>query len=381
MSEITRAPIVRVGVDIAKQVIQVHGVDAAGRPVVARAIKRDQFLACCAQLPPCCLVAMEACGGAHHWARRLIAMGLDARLIAAGFVTPYRMQGAGGKNDANDAAAICEAASRPTMRFVPVKTPVQQGLMSLHRLREGYKEERTASINRMRGLLAEFGLVFAKSPKALRAVLADVLEDASNELSGMARMVLQDAFEHWRTLDERLRWCDRQIGQHVRSSVAAQRAAAIQGIGALTASASTASVGDFGQFRNAGQFGAWLGLVPRQNSSGGKTVLGRITRRGDDYLRTLFIQGAKSALMSAHKRDDPISRWVLRLKERVGWQKACVALANKNARILWAVMTREAGFDAAHVSVKPGAKIKPAHSPPAEGVQAAPPIAAPAMCT
>lgn len=381
MSEITRAPIVRVGVDIAKQVIQVHGVDAAGRPVVARAIKRDQFLAWCAQLPPCCLVAMEACGGAHHWARRLIAMGLDARLIAAGFVTPHRMQGAGGKNDANDAAAICEAASRPTMRFVPVKTPVQQGLMSLHRLREGYKEERTASINRIRGLLAEFGLVFAKSPKALRAVLADVLEDASNELSGTARMVLHDAFEHWRTLDERLRWCDRQIGQHVRSSAAAQRAAAIQGIGALTASAATASVGDFGQFRNAGQFGAWLGLVPRQNSSGGKTVLGRITRRGDDYLRTLFIQGAKSALMSAHKRDDPISRWVLRLKQRVGWQKACVALANKNARILWAVMTREAGFDAAHVGVKPGAKIKPAHSPPAEGVQAAPPTAAPAMCT
>ena len=199
-----------------------------------------------------------------------------------------------------------------------------------------------------------------ESAKALRAELADTLEDASNELSGTARMALQEAFEHWRVLDDRLRWCDRQVGEHVRSSAAAQRAASITGIGALTASASTASVGDFGQFRNGGQFGAWLGLVPRQNSSGGKTVLGRITRRGDDYLRTLFIQGAKSALMSAHKRSDPISRWVLELKERVGWQKACVALANKNARILWAVMTREAGFDAAHVSVKPAAKAKPA---------------------
>ena len=372
MTEITRAQIVRVGVDIAKLVIQVHAVDGAGRRVAARAIKREQFVGWCAQLPAGCVVAMEACGGAHHWARQLRAMGLDARLIAAGFVSPYRMQGSGGKNDANDAAAICEAASRPTMRFVPVKTPAQQGLMSLHRLREGYKEERTACINRIRGVLAEFGLVFAKSAKALRAELGDALEDASNELSGMARMALQEAFEHWRVLDDRLRWCDRQVGEHVRSSAAAQRAASITGIGALTASASTASVGDFGQFRNGGQFGAWLGIVPRQNSSGGKTVLGRITRRGDDYLRTLFIQGAKSALMSAHKRSDPISRWVLELKERVGWQKACVALANKNARILWAVMTREAGFDAAHVSVKPAAKAKPAQG-------SAPDV--PALCT
>ena len=243
MTEITRAQIVRVGVDIAKLVIQVHAVDGAGRRVAARAIKREQFVGWCAQLPAGCVVAMEACGGAHHWARQLRAMGLDARLIAAGFVSPYRMQGSGGKNDANDAAAICEAASRPTMRFVPVKTPAQQGLMSLHRLREGYKEERTACINRIRGVLAEFGLVFAKSAKALRAELGDALEDASNELSGMARMALQEAFEHWRVLDDRLRWCDRQVGEHVRSSAAAQRAASITGIGALTASASTAGRG------------------------------------------------------------------------------------------------------------------------------------------
>jgi transposase len=360
MGEITRALIARVGVDLAKRVIQVHAVDAAGRRVVSRAFRRDQFLVWCVQLPPGCLVAMEACSSAHHWARKLRGLGLDARLIAANFVSPYRMEGRSGKNDATDAAAICEAASRPSMRFVPIKSCEQQGVMSLHRVREGLKEERTGCINRIRGVLAEFGLVFGKSPKALRAELADVIEDAGNELSTMARQVLQRAFEHWRELDEHLHWCDRQVGQHVRSSPAAQRAAKITGIGQLGASALTAGVGDFKQFKGAHQLSAWLGLVPSQNSSGGKTSLGRITKRGDDYLRTLLIQGAKAAVMSAGKRHDPISRWLVQLVARVGWQKACVAMANKNARILWAVMTRDQGFDPGHVPEKPQAK-KPAN--------------------
>jgi transposase len=243
------------------------------------------------------------------------------------------------------------------MRFVPVKTCEQQGVMSLHRVREGLKEERTACINRIRGVLAEFGLVFAQSPKALRAQLSDVIEDASNDLTAMARQVLLRAFDHWRELDEHMRWCDRQVGQHVRQSPAAQRAAKITGIGELGASALTAGVGDFRQFKSCHQMGAWLGLVPSQNSSGGKASLGRITKRGDDYLRTLLIQGAKSAVMSAGKRDDATSRWLVQLIARVGWQKACVAMANKNARILWAVMTRDEGFDAKHVSVKPQGKM------------------------
>ena len=191
MGEITRALIARAGVDLAKRVIQVHAVDAAGRRVASRALKRDQFMAWCVQLPPGCVVAMEACASAHHWARKLRALGLDARLIAANFVSPYRMQGKSGKNDANDAVAICEAASRPNMRFVPIKSCEQQGVMSLHRVREGLKEERTGCINRIRGVLAEFGLVFAQGPKALRADLAEVIEDASNELTLMARLVLQ----------------------------------------------------------------------------------------------------------------------------------------------------------------------------------------------
>jgi transposase len=375
MSEFTRVQIARVGVDLAKRVIQVHAVDGAGRRTATRPLKRDQFMTWCAQLPPGCLVAMEACSSAHYWARKLIAMGLDARIMAGNLVTPYRMEGKSGKNDMNDAAAVCEAASRPHMRFVPVKSCEQQGVMTMHRVREGFKEDRTACINRIRGLLAEFGLVFAQNPKALRAELADVIEDASNELPAMARQVLQRAFDHWRELDDHLRWCDRQVGQHVRSSPAARRAIQVTGIGELGASALVASVGEFKQFKSGHQFGAWLGLVPKQNSSGGKTSLGRITKRGDDYLRTLLIQGAKSAVMSAGKRDDPVSRWLVKLVERVGWQKACVAMANKNARILWAVMTRDAGFDPRHISVKPQAKlpIKPAAVDPAP---AAPPGAA-----
>jgi len=318
-------------------------------------------------------VAMEACSSAHHFARKLRAMGLDARLIAASFVSPYRMEGKSGKNDMTDAAAICEAASRPTMRSVPVKTCEQQGVMSLHRVREGLKEERIACINQIRGVLGEFGLVFPKSAKALRAVLSDVIEDAGNELNGLARLVVQRAFEHWRELDAHMRWCDQQVGQQVRASVAARRAAKITGIGELGASAFTASVGDFRQFKSGAQFGSWLGIVPRQNSSGGKASLGRITKRGDDYLRTLLVQGARAAVMSAGKRDDPISRWLVQLIARVGWQKACVAMANKNARILWSVITRDQGFDPHHVSVKPLAK-QPAHS------VAAPAMPAQAIC-
>ena len=243
MSEITRCLIARVGVDLAKQVIQVHAVDASGRRVLSRALKRDQFMGWCSQLPAGCVVAMEACSSAHHWARGLRALGLDARLIAAHFVSPYRMEGKSGKNDMTDAAAICEAASRPSMRFVPIKSCEQQGVMSLHRIREGFKEERTACINRIRGVLAEFGLVFGKSPKVLRARLADVIEDAANELSTTARLVVQRAFEHWRELDEHMRWCDSQVGQHVRGSAQAKRAAKVTGIGELGASALVARRG------------------------------------------------------------------------------------------------------------------------------------------
>lgn len=314
--EITRGAIVRVGVDLAKRVIQVHAVDAAGRVVTAKALAQDKFRAWCAQLPAGCLVAMESCGGVHHWAHKLRSMGFDAQLIAGHFVGPYRMSG---KNDANDAAAVCEAASRPSMRFVPIKTPQQQALLAVHRLREGYKEERTACINRIRGLLTELGLVFAQSPDALRLALPEALEDASNELPALARLALQRTHLQWLEIECPIAWCDERIATHVRSGAQAKSAAQPCGIGPVTASALVASVGDFTQFKSGAQFGSWLGLVPSQNSSGDKASLGRITKRGDDYLRTLLIQGAKSAVMTAHKRSDKISQWLVQLLARVGW--------------------------------------------------------------
>jgi transposase len=296
---------------------------------------------------------MEASSSAHHWARKLIALGLDARIISAQLVSPYRSQGSTGKNDANDAAAICEAASRPTMRFIPVKSVEQQSMLCVHRLREGIKADRTACINRIRGLLAEFGLVFPQGARELQGVLSEVLEDASNELGTLARITLQRAQLQWHELDAHLAWCDERIDAHAKDNAAVKAAATLLGVGPVTASAVVATVDDFKQFRNGAQFGAWIGLTPRQHSSGGKASLGGITKRGDTYLRTLLIQGAKSVVMTAHRRQDRISQWALALRERSGWQKAVVALANKNARILWAVMTRGEAFDANHRSVKP----------------------------
>jgi transposase len=352
---IARGEAVRVGVDLAKRVIQVHAVDGAGQVITTRALPRDKFIVWCTQLPAGCIVAMETSSSSHHWARKLMALGLDARIIAAQLVSPYRRQGASGKNDANDAAAVCEAASRPQMLFVPVKSIEQQSMLCVHRLREGFKAERVACINRIRGLLAEFGLVFAQSPVALQAVLSDVLEDASNEMNTLARLVLQRAQSQWRELDEHMAWCDERIVAHAKDNADVKKAATLMGIGPVTASAAVATVGDFKQFRHGAQFGAWIGLTPRQDSSGGKNRLGGITKRGDVYLRSLLIQGAKSAVITAHKRSDPISQWTAALRDRAGWQKAAVALANKNARILWAVMSKGEAFDPRHVSTKPKA--------------------------
>lgn len=348
MNEITR-----VGVDLAKNVIQVHAVDAAGKMVTNRALSRGKFIEWCATLPARCLVAMEASSSAHYWARKLAALGLDARIIAAQLVSPYRLSGKSGKNDANDAAAVCEAASRPTMRFVPIETVSQQGMLCVHRLREGLKEERTACINRIRGLLAEFGLVIARSSKALSECLSEMIEDAENDLPGTARLVIERARSQWQEIDAHIAWCDERIAAHIKDDEQAKMATRLMGVGPVTASAVVATVGDFKQFKNGAQFGAWLGLTPRQHSSGGKNNLGSITKRGDMYLRMLLIQAAKSAVMTAHKRDDPISLWTHKLREKSGWQKAMVALANKNARILWAVMTKGQPFNARHVSVNP----------------------------
>jgi transposase len=252
MQELTHESTARVGVDLAKNVIQIHGENDHGRVLWAKAVSRDRFVGwCISHLPAGCTIAMEACSGAHHWARQLRAKGFVPMILPAHLVEPFRRQGKRGKNDANDAAAVWEASGRPRIHPVPVKTPQQQALLALHRLREAFKGDRTAIINTIRGLLGEYGVVFPQGPEALRLRLSDALED---------------------------------------------------------------------------------------------------TKRGDTYLRTLLVQAAKSAVMTAHKRSDPISQWVARLKERAGWQKAVVALANKHARIVWAMLVRGRGFDAAHVN-------------------------------
>jgi transposase len=201
-------------------------------------------------------------------------------------------------------------------------------------------------------MLTEFGLVVSKSPEKLREKLTDMLEDASNDLSGLPRLVIVEAYGQWKALDERIEWCDERINAHVNDDAQAKAAKELMGVGPVTASAVVATVGDFNQFKNGAQFGAWLGLTPRQNSSGCKNSLGGITKRGDMYLRMLLIQGAKSAVLTAHKRNDPISKWLYQLREKSGWQKAAVAMANKNARILWVMMTKGCSFDPHHVSIK-----------------------------
>lgn len=348
MSEITR-----VGVDLAKQVIQVHAVNAAGQPLVRRSLARRSFLDWCAKLPAGCTVVMEACTGAHHWARRLRELGLEAQLIAPHLVAPYRRQGAKGKNDANDAAAVCEAASRPQMHFVPVKSVEQQGVLAVHTTREGWVRDRTACINRIRALLAEFGLIAPTGVGKLHELLPTMLEDGTNELPGSVRQAVLRLQDQWRRLDEEIAWCDALIAEHARRDPRAVQAQQLLGIGPTGASALVATVADFGQFKSAAQFACWLGLTPSQHSSGGKSRLGGITKQGDGYLRKLLVQGCKNAINSSKPREERVWLWSQQLKERAGWQKAAVALAAKNARILWAMFTRGQPFMPNHLSVKP----------------------------
>jgi transposase len=348
--------ITRVGVDLAKNVMQVHAIDAAERVVVRKAIARERFMIWFANLEPC-LVAMEACSAAHYWARKLRTLGHEVRLIPPQFAAPYRKGGPHVKNDAQDAEAICEAASRPHMRFVPVKSPAQQSVLVLHRMRTGFVEERTALVNRLRGLLAEFGVFLAQGIRTLHQHIVDRIEDGSNELAGPARQALMRGWAQCQALDQEIAWLDKQIAEHAGLDPQAQRCMDVCGVGPLTASAAVATVVDARQFKNSRQMAAWIGTVPRQNSSGGKQRLGRITKQGNDYLRTLLFQGARSAVLTAHRRDDRLSRWIVQLQARVGYYKTLVAVANKHARILWAVLAKGEKFDPSHMCIAPRAVI------------------------
>lgn len=325
-----------VGLDLAKNIFQVHGVDEHGHKSLSKSLRRSQVLPFFANLPPC-LVGMEACGGAHYWARELTKLGHTVRLIAPQFVKPYVK---GNKNDANDAAAIGEAVGRPHMRFVAVKTTAQQELQARHRVRERYVAERTAKVNQVRGLLAEYGIVIGHGISQVRRRLPEILEDADNGLSDGARALFRELHEAVLHLDEQVAHSDRMIGHLAKTSEPCQRLMQVPGIGPLIATALLAAVGDARLFEDGRQLAAWLGLVPRQDSSGGKPRLLGISKRGPTALRALLIHGARSVVRAAEHKTDAHSRWINALVQRRNKNIAAVAVANKNARTVWALLTR-----------------------------------------
>jgi transposase len=331
--------ITTIGIDLAKNVFQIHGADQRGRAVLRRQLRRDQVAPFFANLPAC-LIGIEACSSAHHWARKLQALGHTVRLMAPQFVKPYVKSN---KNDVADAEAICEAVGRPTMRFVPIKNAEQQSVLSLHRVRQAFVKARTAQANQIRGLLAEYGLIVPKGIGFIATRVPDLIEDASNELPGLFRQLIVRLLDHLKLLDQQVDEIEVQIKAWHRDDETSQKLQKVPGIGPITASALAATVGDAKNFDNGRQLAAWLGLVPRQSSSGGKQTLLGMSKRGDAYLRTLLIHGARSVLYRASQKNDTES-WLVKLTARRNANVAAVALANKTARIVWALLAHDREF-------------------------------------
>jgi transposase len=343
--------ITTVGIDLAKNVFQVHGVDARGKVVLRRQLRREQVAAYFVNLPPC-LIGMEACASSHHWGRTLERYGHTVRLMAPQFVKPYVKTN---KNDAADAEAICEAVGRPNMRFVPIKSIEQQAILSVHRVRQGFVKARTGQANQIRGLLGEFGLVIPKGICHVAERVPALLEDASNELPLAFRQLIDRLTSHLKELDQQVRELERQIVAWHRSSELSRKLEKIPGIGPLAATALVASIADARSFDNGRQVSAWLGLVPRQNSSGGKAALLGISKRGDVYLRTLLIHGARSAILAAKRQSECKNVWMANLLNRRHANIAAVALANKNVRTVWALLAHGRDFKPDYVPVRAAA--------------------------
>src|ERR1700682_2535179 len=337
-----------IGIDLAKEVFGVHGVDARGKSRVHKRVSRKHLLGLLAKLEPC-LVGMEACGSAHHWAREIEKLGHTVKPMSPQFVAPYRK---GNKNDPNDAEAICEAVTRPSMRFVPIKSEAQQDLQALHRVREQLLKSRTALVNQVRGLLAEHGIVAPRGIAHLRRLMVEILaEPERHGLSGLFREALQEIAERLRFFDERVGAYDDRIERVFKEDERCRRLAKIEGVGPLVATAVVAAVGNASEFKSGRELSAWVGLVPRQHSSGNRSQLLGISKRGDRYLRTILIHGARAALRRADHKRDQRSRWAMRIKLARGYNKAAVALANKNARIIWALLTRGENYRPPAISV------------------------------
>jgi transposase len=333
--------ITTIGVDLAKRVFAVHGIDKQGKTALKKTLRREQMVPFFAKLQPC-TVAMEACGSAHYWARQLAQLGHSTKLMAPQFVKPYVK---GNKHDAADAAAICEAASRPCMRFVAVKSAQSQAVLALHRARDGFVKAGTAQANQLRGLLAEFGLVVPQGMARLMTQVKGMIADEGNGLPALMRSLAQRLLSHLLELDRQVQEIDNQVRELSRQSSVCQRLEQVPGIGPITATALVATVGEqIRDFKNGRQLGAFLGLVPKQHSSGGRERLQGISKRGDGYLRRLLIHGARAVLRHTRHRPEQASGWLGRLAARRNANVACVAQANKTARIVWAMMFHEREF-------------------------------------
>src|ERR1700675_1785332 len=328
--------ITTIGLDLAKSVFQVHGVDATGQAVVRKSLRRSQMLPFFAKLPSC-LVGMEACGTSHHWARELIKLGHEVRLMPPAYVKPYVKRG---KTDAADAEAVCEAVTRPTMRFVPVKSTEQQPALSMHRTRDLLVKQRTQLINMIRGLLAEFGVDIPKGLERALLMARQIVDGKAPEVRMEAAKIVATLAQQALDTHIRLREIDRNLGVWLRGNDVARRLTTIPGIGPVGATALAASVTDPHQFRSGRQFAAWLGLTPLQKSSGGKERLGRISKMGDKYLRRLLVVGMTSLVRRAKYKPDAVDRWLAALLSRKPARVVTVALANKAARVIWAIMAR-----------------------------------------
>ncbi len=333
----------RVGIDLAKNVYQLHGVDRFGKTIWTRRLKRHQWLkGLLDKIEPGCEIGMEACSSAHHWGRELQSRGYTVKLMPAQFVKPYVKSN---KNDARDAEAICEAMSRPTMRFVTVKTVEQQDIQATHRIREDLKVRRTAKANQIRGLVAEYGLVAPKYMSSLRAAIPCWLEDAENGLTHYFRCLLHGLWDDLLALDDRMCEMDKTIKRLAKSNEDCVRLEQIRGVGPMISTAMIATVGDARQYRKSRQMAAAIGITPKQHSSGDRDRMLGISKRGDVYLRTLMIHGARSAVTAAALKDDRLSRWVTGIATKRHLNVAAVALANKNARMAWAMLRNETDYD------------------------------------
>jgi transposase len=325
-----------VGIDLAKSVFHLVGMDERGTIILRKRLARGEVMPFMAKLPRV-LVGMEACGGAHYWARQLREQGHEVKLMAPQYVKPYVKTN---KNDLRDAEAIAEAVTRPSMRFVPIKNVAQQDLQALHRVRERLMGARTALVNEMRGLLAEYGIVLPAGINVFRNALAAKLEAEQAKLTPLSQELFGKLCAEFKKVEAEVAYDDEKLQAIAATHPESQCLLTIPGIGPITATALIAAGGDMGGFTNGRQFAAWLGLVPKQHSTGGQTRLLGISKRGDSYLRKLLIHGARATLRWARTKTDSRSQWIRGVLERRGWNRTAVAGANKNARIVWALLSR-----------------------------------------